>query len=70
LLPDEQSVGKLSTVRALGLNKAVFAGASDRIVAARRASSRRMRHPARRLVLARLAARYRRPGRFTLSTLG
>ena len=35
-------IGKLSTVRALGLDEAVFAGASDRIVAAWRARAARM----------------------------
>ncbi len=35
-------IGKLSTVRALGLDESVFAGASDRIVAAWRARAARM----------------------------
>jgi hypothetical protein len=35
-------IGKLSTVRALGLDEAVFGGASDRIVAAWRARAARM----------------------------
>ena len=35
-------IGKLSTVRAIGLDEAVFAGASDRIVAAWRARAARM----------------------------